>query len=195
MDAFMQALVLLLFFFCVRRKTTPLGHIKNITCLASTHFNFSRQVGREVFFYFAFFFLVEVVEWVRGLGRRMGPTLSSCTRQDIKFAGDCKTQITIFNITASKIFLILLLPIARLQTFQIKFYVYLGLFFTSNTSRTSQLVDTISHSSHHISIKRLLFDVQVTNDFIASNNCCFSLYVFQYSAVQCLLGQHNTSVP
>ena len=32
--------------------------------------------------------------WVRGLG----PTLSSCTRQDIKFVGDCKAQITIFLI-------------------------------------------------------------------------------------------------
>ena len=45
---------------------------------------------------------VWVREWVRGLGRRMGTTLSSCTRQDIKFVGDCKVRITIFNITTSK---------------------------------------------------------------------------------------------
>ena len=45
---------------------------------------------------------VWVQEWVRGLGTRMGSTLSSCTRQDIKFVGDSKAQITIFNITTSK---------------------------------------------------------------------------------------------
>ena len=45
---------------------------------------------------------VWVQEWVRGLGTRMGSTLSSCTRQDIKFVGDCKAQITIFNIITIK---------------------------------------------------------------------------------------------
>ena len=43
--------------------------------------------------------------WVRGLGTRMYPMLSSCTsqgQQDIKFVGDCKAQITILNITKSK---------------------------------------------------------------------------------------------
>ena len=64
-----------------------LGHLKKITCLASTHFNFSRSGGRG-FFFFGFFLLFFFVKC----------NTKFCEMQEIQYITTVKTHFNSFKI-------------------------------------------------------------------------------------------------